>query len=230
MIASVAGPFILMTPTEAQHSATVGAMQVRHGFLVLGLAPWLAITGPCAFELREPIDGVLAAFDQRLAAGPALVKTVERIDRNMEAVAKQKLDLSAAKARLEQMHGAGLFGFVQRIDREARELFLAILASGDVAKASRELRLKDSTMRSKIALWRKRGKPYVALAEFVRWRKSIKGQAGVEFAKRLASGAERDVDFPALIRDAIEELEMLDPENWEEKCADLAEALRAAVS
>ena len=128
------------------------------------------------------------------------------------------------------MHGEGLFGFAQKVDREARELFLAILAAGDLAKASRELNLKDSTLRSKIAKWRKRGKPYAALAEFVRWRKSIKGRAGMDFAKRLASGAEREVDYAGLVRDAMEELEQFNPDNWETKCADLAEALRAAVS
>jgi len=52
----------------------------------------------------------------------------------------------------------------------------------------------------------------------------------MEFAKRVASGAERDVDFPSLIRDVVAELEELTPENWEEQCADLAEALRKAVS
>lgn len=230
LVASVGGPFILLTPTEAHHSKTVGAMQVRHGFLLLGLSRWLVVSGAGAFALKEPIDDVLAAFDQRLASGPGLLKTVERIDRHMELVAKQKLELSAAKARIEQMHGDGLFAFAAKIDREARDLFLAILASGDVAKASRDLDMKDSTLRTKVAAWRKRGKAYVALAEFVRWRKAIKGQAGVEFAKRLASGAERDVDFPSLIRDAVEELEMLDPENWETRCSNLADALRAAVS
>jgi hypothetical protein len=230
LVASVGRPFILLTPTEAHHAKTVGAMQVRHGFLLLGLSRWLVVSGTGAFTLREPIDGVLAAFDQRLTSGLGLVKTVERIDRNMEIVAKQKADLSAAKARIEQMYGNGLFAFASKVDREARDIFLAILASGDVAKASRDLGMSDSTLRSKVAAWRKRGRTYVALAEFVRWRKAIKGKVGVEFAKRLASGAERDVDFPALIRDALEELEMLDPDNWEERCDSLADTLRKAVS
>ena len=52
----------------------------------------------------------------------------------------------------------------------------------------------------------------------------------MEFAKRVASGGERDVDFPALIRDVVTELEEMDPENWEKRCADLADALRKAVS
>jgi hypothetical protein len=119
---------------------------------------------------------------------------------------------------------------VNKIDREARELFFAILAAGDTAKASRDLGMKDSTLRSKIAKWRKRGKPYVALAEFVRWRKSIKGQAGIDFAKRMASGADRETDYPALIRDIIMDLEEINADNCEEKCDKLANLLRQVTS
>jgi hypothetical protein len=54
-------------------------------------------------------------------------------------------------------------------------------------------------------------------------------RAGREQAKRLVSGAERDVDYPALLRDVIEELESLDPERWEEQVDSLAAALRKAV-
>jgi hypothetical protein len=147
----------------------------------------------------------------------------------MEAVARGNAALRTAKARLEQMHGEGLFGFVQKVDREARDLFFAILAAGDTAKASRQVSLKDSTLRSKIKQWRKRGKAYAALAEFIRWRKSIKGQAGIDFAKRLASGAERDMDYGALVRDTVEELEQFNPENWEERCESLAAALRGSL-
>lgn len=121
-------------------------------------------------------------------------------------VRKEFHEMRRGKERLAQMHGEGMFAFARHIDREAREQFLAIMAGGDVAKAARDLEMKDSTLRSQLAKWAKRGKAYAALWEIVRWRKSIKGQAGVEFAKRVASGAERDVDFPALIRDVVAEL------------------------
>ena len=126
-------------------------------------------------------------------------------------VRKEFHEMRRGKERLAQMHGEGLFAFARHIDREAREQFLAIMAGGDVAKAARDLDMKDSTLRSQLAKWPKRGKAYAALAEIVRWRKSIKGQAGMEFAKRVASGAERDVDFPALIRDVVAELEEIAP-------------------
>ena len=90
--------------------------------------------------------------------------------------------------------------------------------------------MKDSSLRSVITRWKGRGKAYAALAEFLRWRKSIKGQAGQEFAKRLASGGERGTDYPALIRDVLGELESFNPDNWADRCDDLSKLLRDALA
>lgn len=230
LLAVVAAPFILLTPTPTHCTVRVEGVLRRNGCVVIPLSTVLQLEDRGVFRLCGRIDGVLAAFDQRLATGPGLVKTVEEIHRDIATVAKQKRDLSEAKARLEQMHGEGVFAFARHIDREAREQFLAVMACGDVAKAARDLGMKDSTLRSRLEKWPQRGKAYAALAEIVRWRKSIKGEAGMDQAKRVASGAERDVDYPALVRDVIAELEELVPDNWEERCGDLAEALRKVVS
>ncbi len=223
-------PFLLLTPTGLHCSAEVESALRRQLCMHIPMSAALILGDGGSLAPSRSAESLLKEFLRRQAEGRALVKTVERIDRNMEVVVKQKVDLSAAKARLQQMHGEGIFAFARHIDREAREQFLAVMACGDVAKAARDLSLKDSTLRSKLAKWPNRGKAYAALAEIIRWRKSIKGQAGMEFAKRVASGAERDVDFPALIRDVVAELEELDPENWEERCGSLADTLRKAVS
>lgn len=173
---------------------------------------------------------VLAEFSRRVAERSKVAALLEGLHRKIDAGHAERAGLRSAKARLEQLHGEGRFAFAKHIDQEAREQFLAVMAGGDVAKAARELGLKDSTLRSKLEKWPERGKAYAALAEIIRWRKAIKGPAGMEFAKRVASGAERDVAFPALLRDTVAELEEMAPENWEERCADLADALRKAVS
>ena len=237
LLAAKAGPFIVLTPTAAHHSPVVESMQGREAFLVLALSRWLALTGvgeltllPPVEGVRAAIDGVLAAFYRKLAEPSAMAKTVERIDRNIEAVGKQNQELRAAKARLEAMQAEGLFAFASKIDRTTLDQFFAVLASGDVAKASRDLGMKDSSLRSIITRWKGRGKAYAALAEFLRWRKSIKGEAGKEFAKRLASGGERGTDYPALIRDVIGELESFNPDNWADRCDDLSKLLRDALA
>ncbi len=224
------GPFILTTPTAAAFSVRVEQMEAKDSFLLLPLSHWLRLAGPGRLEMIRPLDSVLQGFERRVAQAQNIAPLLEGIHREIVASRDERRDLSAAKAGLAKMHGEGMFAFARHIDREAREEFLAIMAGGDVAKAARELGMKDSTLRSKLAMWAKRGKAYAALAEIVRWRKSIKGQAGMDFAKRVASGGERDVDFPALIRDTVAELEEMAPGNWEERCADLADALRRAVS
>ena len=223
-------PFILLAPSQRSKSAAVQSFLQRQRCEFISLANSLALDGKGTFKETKSIQPILDRFAAGLADVPTIKPVLDGIHREIKSVRDERQALLSAKARLEQMHGEGLFGFVKIIDREARELFFAVLAAGDTAKASRDLEMKDSTLRSKIANWRKRGKPYVALAEFVRWRKSIKGQAGVEFAKRLASGAERDTDYPALIRDVVEELEEFNSDNWEEKCDKLANLLRSVPS
>lgn len=181
----------------------------------------------------SPDFGIAKPFPTGVGAADVLAEMrqgFEALQVGLAEARKEFREMRRGKERLAQMHGEGIFAFARHIDREAREQFLAIMAGGDVAKAARDLDMKDSTLRSQLAKWPKRGKAYAALAEIVRWRKSIKGQAGMEFAKRVASGAERDVDFPALIRDVVAELEELAPEDWEERCGDLADTLRKVVS
>lgn len=222
-------PFILLVPTELHGSAAAQSLLQRQRCAFIPLSRCLSFAGKGQFTAADSIQAVLDRFAAGLADAQTIKPVLENIHREIAAVRDDRRNLAAAKARLQQMHGEGLFAFARHIDREAREHFLAVMAGGDVAKAARDLDLKDSTLRSKLEKWPKRGKAYAALAEIIRWRKSIKGQAGMEFAKRVASGGERDVDFPALIRDVVEELEELDPENWEERCGNLADALRKAV-
>lgn len=223
-------PFILLAPSQRNKSAAVQSILQRQRCEFIPLSRSLALDGKGKFKETNSIQPILDRFAAGLAEGNGLARTVEKIGRNIETIAKNQYELQTTKDRLEKMQGEGLFGFVQKIDRATLDVFFAILASGDIAKASRTLVMKDSTLRSQIAGWRKRGKPYLALAEFVRWRKSIKGQAGIDFAKRLASGAERETDLAALVRDIIEELEEFNSDNWEDKCDSLANLLRQVTS
>lgn len=230
LVSSRPEPFILLSPTAALRSAAVDSFLARVHCGFVPLSPCVGAGEGGKFRMVCPIEPVLKRFVSDMAQARNMAPVLEGIYREVAAGRSERGSLSAAKARLEQMHGEGMFAFARHIDREARQQFMAIMAAGDVAKAARDLGMNDSTLRSHLAKWAKRGKAYAALAEIVRWRKCIKGQAGMEFAKRVASGGERDVDFPALIRDTVAELEEIDPGNCEERCADLADALRRAVS
>ncbi len=79
LVAAQAGPFVLVTPTTTHHSTEVEAMQMRHGFLLLACSRWLELTKPGSFKLRARIEPVLAAFEQRIAAGQSQSKVADRI-------------------------------------------------------------------------------------------------------------------------------------------------------
>ena len=223
-------PFILLAPSQRNKSAAAQSLLQRQRCEFIPLANSLALDGKGKFKETNSIQPMLDRFTAGLADVPTIKPVLEGIRRDFAAAAADRRDLMAAKTRLEQMQGEGLFGFVKKIDRESLDIFFTILAKGDLAKASRELDLKDSTLRSKVAGWRKRGKPYLALAEFVRWRKSINGEAGMEIAKRMVSGGERSVDHAGLLQDTLEILGTFNPDNWEEKCETLAELLRRSTS
>lgn len=223
-------PFILLAASLRNKTVRVGNLLQRQRSVFIPLANSLTFDDKGKFEVTNSLQPMLDRFAAGLADVSTIKPVLEGIHRAITAGHEERRELRESKARLEQMHGEGLFGFVNKIDREARELFFAILAAGDTAKASRDLEMSDSTLRSKIAKWRKRGKAYVALAEFVRWRKSIKGQSGIDCAKRLASGADRETDYPALIKDIILDLEEINADNCEEKCDKLANLLRQVTS
>ncbi len=222
-------PFIVLTPTGIHCPREVETALKRQSCAHISLADALTWNGSSGFSARKSVRPMLERFASGMAHGNGLAKTVERIDRNLESVANQNQELRAAKARLEAMQAEGLFAFASKIDHDTLKILFAILANGDVAKASRGLKMSDSTLRGVIASWKRRGKAYVALADFVRWRKSIKGKAGKEFTQRLASGGERDTDWPAMVRDILEMLEQFNSDNWAEKCDQLAEVLREVV-
>jgi hypothetical protein len=223
-------PFVLVTPTGIHCSREVETALSRQSCIHIPLAGALALDDNGRLAARDGIQPLLERFAQGLASGNGLVKTVEQIHRDIDLVARDKFELRTARAKLERMKTEGLFAFAQSIDAETLQQFLMIIAAGDVAKASRELNMSDSTLRSKIDGWKQRGKRYVLLAEFVRWRKSIKGQAGMESAKQVASGAGRDVDYQGLVRDILEELSEFNEGNWEERTEELAKLLKAQLS
>jgi hypothetical protein len=147
----------------------------------------------------------------------------------IEAVAASNLELRLAKAKLEQMRAEGLFAFVNRVDNESFKILCAILAHGDVAKASRAIGMKDSTIRTRMTDWKTRGPAFKVLLEFVRWRKTIGRREKVDLPLELLAGQAPAVDALGILSDVLDALMSLTPENWEQRCEELAELIRPYV-
>ena len=88
LLAVIAAPFILMTPTPAHCTLRVEGVLRRNCCALIPLSAVLAPGERGTLAVTAPIDGILEEFDRALIMrGEGLVKTVEGIGRNLEAVA-----------------------------------------------------------------------------------------------------------------------------------------------
>jgi hypothetical protein len=166
-----------------------------------------------------------AAGQKPFDAEAALAKIFLRID----AVGKEYKEMRTAKERLEQMQREKLFAFADHIDAESFRILCAVLAHGDVAKASRALNMSDPTLRSRMREWREREGPYQVLLELVRWRKAIGRRGTVPLHEAILHMTAASVDYAGLLADLLEGLLEMNAGNWEEKAEELADLLRPHV-
>lgn len=229
LICSVIDPFVLFTATEIHCSREIESALLRHGSMHLLLVDMLAVTADGDLVSTKNIQPLLEQFERRLSEGKGLVSAYLRVDKNLELMKREQHELRLAKAELEKMRGEGLFSFVEKIDHESFKVMCAILAHGDVAKASRALGEKDSTVRTRIDSWKQRGPAYGVLREFVRWRKSVGRREKVNLPEELFKAQSPDTDYAGLLSDVLDELLSFDGDNWEEKCEELAGLIRPYV-
>jgi hypothetical protein len=155
---------------------------------------------------------------------------LEGLHRKIDAGHAERAELRDAKARLEQVVAEGLLKFLGRVDAQSLRVVYAVLAKGDIAKAARELKMKDSTLREFVTKWKGKGKEYAVLADLVRWRKDTKFTGTVPFNEAVFASEASSVDYGALIADVLDGLLMMTEGNWEDKREELAELLRPVVA
>jgi hypothetical protein len=115
------------------------------------------------------------------------------------------------------------------IRRKLFKVLCAILAEGDVAKASRALGMPDPSVRTLMRRWRGRGREYVAMLELVRWRKRVGRRETVPLNEAVMHARAETTDYPGLLSDVLDGLLSMTEENWEERREELKDVLRAVV-
>jgi hypothetical protein len=180
----------------------------------------------------EAVAGVAADPAGPLDCKSALAEILRRIGavaEGLHGLQQENGQLRNAKARLEQIVAEGLLKFLARVDAQSLKAIYAVLAKGDIAKAARELKMKDSTLRELVAKWKGKGKDYAVLADLVRWRKDTKFTGTVPFNEAVFASQASNVDYGALIADVLDGLLAMTEGNWENKREELAELLRPVV-
>ena len=219
-------PFILLVPSELHRSAVVQGLMQRQKCAFLDLSRFLELDGPGHFRVAQTPGPILERFLKRLAEKSDTGELLSGIHREIVAVRTNFHQLREAKQRVEVMMAEGLFKFTQKIDSDSLRVFCAILAHGDVAKASRMLNLPDSSVRDRLRKWGHLGKEYKLLLDLVRWRKKIGRAELVRLDESILQRKLHSADYPGLISDVLDGLLSMDEENWREKCDELAEVLR----
>ena len=221
-------PFVLITPTRNHWSPRLDACLRREGCLVVAMAEVVEFGDGAGFSLLVVAETVVRELEAR-ATTHNCAEMLRTLHQKIDAVRDEHHELRRAKAKLEKMRGEGLFAFVNKVDDESFKILCAILAHGDVAKASRAIGMKDPTMRSRMEDWRTRGPAFKVLIEFVRWRKKIGRHEKVDLPESLFKARAPDVDYVGVLSDVLDELVSFDPENCEAKCEELAELIRPYV-
>ena len=181
----------------------------------------------------EAVAGVAEDAAGGLDSKSALAEILRRIGavaEGLHGLQQENGQLRNAKARLEQIVAEGLLKFLGRVDAQSLRAIYAVLAKGDIAKAARELKMKDSTLREFVGKWKGMGKDYAVLADLVRWRKDTKFTGTVPLNEAVLAAETNTVDYRALIADVLDGLLTMTEGNWEDKREELAELLRSAAA
>jgi hypothetical protein len=169
-----------------------------------------------------------ACDTQAVLAG--IYDQIQALAQGTNGLRQENGQLRDAKARLEQVVAEGLLRFLGRVDSESLRVAYAVLAKGDIAKAARELKMKDRTLRDFVGKWRGMGKDYAVLADLVRWRKDTKFTGTVPLNEAVFAAETNSVDYRALVEDVLDGLLAMTEGNWEERREELAELLRPVAS
>lgn len=229
-------PFILLTPTGLHCSGDVESCLRRQLCMHIALRDIIDL-GPEGKLTAKPSAGpLLAEFARRTAENKGLARTVEKIGRDIAAVAQGAYELRQENDELRQLQADGYLRFALRVDGEDFRAFAVIMALGTRKAAADFLGVPHRSFYDRVDKWPSRGKEYQKLARAVEWRKSVgrkrivplgdamqSGDAGDSAANpetmkaaldRLRANEVDSRDYPALLGDILAALEALDAENW----------------
>ena len=222
-------PFIVLTPTGVRYTQLVETVFRRYMCVHVALSRILVIEAGGSFRVIQLLDACLADFERRLANRPVIGEMVQGISQEVRSIRAEHIELRKAKARLEEMLAQGVFSFTQRVDPRSFKILCTVLADGDIAKASRTLKVKDASLREALRSWRDRGPAYAAMLELVRWRKKVGRKTKVPLNDAILHEKAVTTDFPGLIADVFDDLLSMSGDNWELKCEDLMDLLRPYI-
>jgi hypothetical protein len=219
-------PFIVLAPTAQVRSELAGSFLQRERCAFIALDSCLAPNG-AGFQLATPMAPVLERFKDGLMTGRSLVKTVERIDRNIEAVAQNQYELRKENAELRQLNKDGYFNFAVRVNGEDFLAFAVIMALGNRKAAAEHLKIPARTLYHRVDQWAGRGREYKLMLRYLEWRKRSSRHLKVELNPSLQSGESDDqAENPETMADVLTEIEVAKNQDYPALLAEVLQALQ----
>jgi hypothetical protein len=242
-------PFVLLTPTGAHCSPDVETMLRRQFCMHIALSSAVVLGAGGALTATTAVGPLLAEFVRRCGDGRGLVKTVERVDRNLEAVAKGNYELKREVDELRQFQADGFFKFALRVDGDDFRAFAGIMALGNRKAAADFLEVPHRSFYDRVDKWSARGKEYQTLVRWIEWRKRSGRKIKLRLEDSVQSGEPNDVpenpetvgdvldtikaddnrDYPAILGQVMEALRAQNPKNWAAVRDEVVEMIKEEV-
>jgi hypothetical protein len=234
------GSFLLITPTAQGHSDLIRSKLRRNGCDIIALSETVKIVDWQTFEAIHNIEPILAGIGKTGTGAARTEKLVQDIHQKISAVesgfhdVKKEVvawrtdyrEVQDAKARLEKMQSDGLMKFIAKVDGKSFHILCGIIACGDVAKASRALKMGDSTIRDVIRSWKKLGPSYAVMSDLVRWRKRVGGKYTVPFNDAVLYEKDTTAGNESVFSELLDAVLSMTESSWPDICAELESILK----
>ncbi len=244
-------PFIVLAPTDRHLTPTVRTLLNRHRCAFIPLSRHLDWDGAGKLKEAGVLRAVLERFSQSLMEGKGLVKTVEKLGRDIETIAKGNYELRKENEELRRLAAEGYLKFVRAVEPLDFCCFVFILAYGDRAKAARKLEMKERKFYLRVESWATRGADYRRMFSLVKCRKTALCKGSVPLGTSLQSGGIADkgenpdtiqavldriqegsigqLDYPKVLQDILDALVEMNAKNWPKIRTELVEIIREEV-
>lgn len=245
-------PFVLLTPTGIHCSPEVKTALRRQLCMHIALRDILELKPGGVLEAVESAGASLVEFERRLGESKGMAKTVERIERGLQAVAAGNLELLKENEELKQLQSEGYLKFSLRVDGDDFRAFAVIMALGNRKAAAEFLGVPIRSFYDRVDKWSTRGKEYQKMARAVDWRKKVGRKITVPLGDTIQSGDAGEAednpetiknaltrlrhnevdsrDFPALLGEILEALQNMNAKNWPALKAELSDIIKDELS
>jgi hypothetical protein len=169
-------------------------------------------------------------------ASVLLARAMDKIGRDIEAVARNQYELRKENEELRQLNKEGYFNFAVLVNGEDFLAFAVIMALGNRKAAAEHLTIPHRTFYDRVNLWARGSKDHQRMFRLVEWRKKVGRKILVRLEDSVQSGEPNDEpenpvtvasvlegiaasdsrDYPAILREIMEVLVTQNSKNWPE--------------